>query len=281
MPFRLTWPLTLTILATPPALYSLYVYKQLRPTQAYPIYWSNDISQTLATSATVTRLVNPNKHVAATDTRSVLISRSSIPRHADGARLTDREVLDKFVKGVFGGRVFAPERIVLRILGALMGRPFVNYSALSDQQQQAQYDVLRTRQDVRAVRTWEVGMNVAGAFLVVDASTATDVHSSREGEMEAGAEADSTSETYIDLIWGADTWFIRGVNRFSVVSHNPPPDSSRDKEGEEKIELRYACLTCDPRQDRPIGPSWLMRFHNVYAMLLFRDAVAEVLAGEA
>lgn len=52
------------------------------------------------------KAVNPNAHVSIHDTRYVSLE---IP-----AKLSDEEVLARFVKGFFGGYVFGPERAILQ-----------------------------------------------------------------------------------------------------------------------------------------------------------------------
>jgi hypothetical protein len=55
--------------------------------------------------STAVKLTNPHDHVPIHDTRFVTVSVSR--------RLTDEEILSRFVKGFFGGYVFKPERSVL------------------------------------------------------------------------------------------------------------------------------------------------------------------------
>jgi hypothetical protein len=66
------------------------------------------IPDTLAQS-TAARIVNPHSHVPIHDTR---YTRLSVPK-----RLSDEEILARFVKGFFGGYVFGLERGMLRVAG--------------------------------------------------------------------------------------------------------------------------------------------------------------------
>ena len=126
--------------------------------------------------------------------------------------------------------------------------------------------------EVRAVEEWRVGMRVVGTFEVVHVKVAEEVGVGGEDGMER--------ESYVDFVFGSDTGFLRGMHRFSVLWRWEAADGVTDGEGggQETCELRFSCLTCDPMREQPSMSKWLQRFHLVYAMLLFREGVAEVLA---
>jgi hypothetical protein len=54
-------------------------------------------------------ITNPKGHVTVDDTRSITVN---LPAH-----LTDEAILARFVRGFFGGHVFAPERGILQAVG--------------------------------------------------------------------------------------------------------------------------------------------------------------------
>jgi hypothetical protein len=54
-------------------------------------------------------ITNPKGHVTVDDTRSITVN---LPAH-----LTDEAILARFVRGFFGGHVFAPERSILQAVG--------------------------------------------------------------------------------------------------------------------------------------------------------------------
>lgn len=56
-----------------------------------------------------TLITNPKGHVTVDDTRYITLN---LPAH-----LSDEKILARFVKGFFGGHVFAPERSILRAVG--------------------------------------------------------------------------------------------------------------------------------------------------------------------
>lgn len=98
---------------------------------------------------------------------------------------------------------------------------------------------------------------------------------------DASAEQESTitrSESFIDVGYGSDKSSFSGVHRFSIerktvrdFKHNAAAPTHED------ITIRMSCMTCNPLKERRAAPEFLMTFHKIYAMLLFREAVSEVL----
>lgn len=74
---------------------------------------SDSITETLTSSDTLTTHVNPRNHAA---TRDSLIIDLNIPPHIP--RPTDEACLAAFIRGFFGGKVIAPERVVLQAIRA-------------------------------------------------------------------------------------------------------------------------------------------------------------------
>lgn len=212
-------------------------------------------------------------HVAGTDTRRLVLPVSQIPRDgSSGHSLSDREILVRLVSGVWAGRVFAPERWALGMAKWVGGRSFLGIRGAEE----GKGLELWKKAEIRAVREWEVGRRVAGAFQVVDHGV-TERLQGDGGAYARGIER----ETYVDFVFGSDTGFLRGVHRFSVLRRPLMDGNGKAKEsGQDELELRFAALACDPIRNKPLKPAWLAKFHLAYAMLLFRDGVAEVLASD-
>lgn len=145
-------------------------------------------------------------------------------------------------------------------------------------------DIWRAR-EIREVQEWDVGVRIAGAFQVADVGIIEEERGGH-GEQGVGKSRDDGSElereTYVDFVYGADVGFLRGVHRFSVLRRKELVSGERDQEDEEKeaLEIRFACVACNPEKSKPLKPEWLARFHLLYSMLLFRDGVTEVLASD-
>lgn len=84
-------------------------YRSLRVADPTHITAADSISDSFRNSATVQQVVNPRNHMAIADSRYMTVE---LPlRHCD---VSDEVLLAQFVKGFFGGWVFAPEAAVLK-----------------------------------------------------------------------------------------------------------------------------------------------------------------------
>jgi hypothetical protein len=83
---------------------------------------------------------------------------------------------------------------------------------------------------------------------------------------------ETESESSIDFVYGSDASQFAGVHRFGIRRLADEGGSSNSK-----IRVSLACLTCNPTQNKPLAPEILFTFHQIYAMLLFRESVAELL----
>lgn len=82
-----------------------------------------------------------------------------------------------------------------------------------------------------------------------------------------------TQSSYVDLAFGSDNSSFAGVHRFMVHRENK---SSPDDD--DVIRITFASMACNPIQNKPIFPAILHTFHKLYAQLLFREGVAQVLS---
>ena len=80
------------------------VYRAVSPVSRAPIVETDSIPDTLESSDTLSKHVNPAGHVALRDTRYIDVN----------ASLGHEQVLVSFMHGFFGGRVFSIERALLR-----------------------------------------------------------------------------------------------------------------------------------------------------------------------
>ena len=84
------------------------------------------------------------------------------------------------------------------------------------------------------------------------------------------------SQSYVDFAFGSENGPIAGVHRFSVIR-----DGIVDGDGEgiesENVTIEFAHVGCNPKENKPLKPDVLQTLHLWYAMLLFREGVAEVM----
>ncbi|KAF1845097.1 uncharacterized protein K460DRAFT_405372 [Cucurbitaria berberidis CBS 394.84] len=197
--------------------------------------------------------VNPNGHVTITDTRFTTLE---LPN-----RLSDEQILARFVKGFFGGYVFGPESGVLRAVGKDLMRferlkdiPVSSYiwaqSALSRETVPPLHSVL------------------FGVFRVADC------HFQSPGDEKYPELSQGGSYSYIDVAFGSEKGPIAGVHRFSVTRDGRVKE---DGGKNESVTIEFAHVGCNPKENKPLKPDFVQTLHLWYAMLLFREGVAEVM----
>ena len=104
-----------------------------------------------------------------------------------------------------------------------------------------------------------------GSFRVVDCQAG-----SSTTQLQSGAYS------YIDFAFGSDDGFIAGVHRFSVASANDELQIKDDRDSTKTVTIEFAHSGCNPKENKPLKPDFLQTLHLWYAMLLFREGVAEV-----
>lgn len=130
-----------------------------------------------------------------------------------------------------------------------------------------------------------------GGFLVGGIHIAHTIGEQLPKKNEQSAEA-SEIESSIDFLYGFNNGSFAGSHRFYITripaaeeeSKEPRKIKSNDsntdgsKTARETIRIHLACSTVNPSEDKSALPKFMLYFHNVYAMLLFRDGVREVLS---
>ncbi|KAJ6440117.1 low temperature requirement protein A [Purpureocillium lavendulum] len=250
--------LSSAIVATATAgVYAALIYRRVSATPLRTITSADTVSETFAKSATIRELVNPRGHFAWCDSRSVTLElpRRESREEKDGAAcdegVSDQALLASFVKGFFGGRVFALERIGLGVL----------------QLQPGAFKGLTTTPDNRIWNTAELSnetlpplsTTIFGAFQVA----AVDIADHSNPSDSTPSPEESTTST-VDVLYGSSESRFAGCHRFSV---------RRDGH---RVRIALECVTCNPTVDKQLSPAFLFWFHRAYAMLLFQDAVANV-----
>jgi hypothetical protein len=117
-----------------------------------------------------------------------------------------------------------------------------------------------------------------------------DVHVRPQQPMREGAENTSESEetSYVDIGFGCDLKQFSGMHRFEIL-RAPPPESIADSselaekklkgDNDKAVTIWYSSLSCNPAVNKPPFPRSIARFHELYAQILFRDGIREVLKG--
>ena len=114
------------------------------------------------------------------------------------------------------------------------------------------------RSDLSDEKLPEVDSILFGAFQVVDKKP----------------RSDEEGESYIDFAYGSSQRSFAGVHRFSVRSFDDKVHGGDDERG--KVRISMSCVTCNPQEDKMAAPEWSSTLHRSYAMLLFREGIAEI-----
>lgn len=120
--------------------------------------------------------------------------------------------------------------------------------------------------DLRADILPPVHSLLFGAFRIVDAKISIITG--------ALSQIPKRQSSFVDVAFGADDGFIAGVHRFSVAESKDVTIS----EGKRVVTITFAHISCNPREDAPLGPEFLQTLHLWYAMLLFREGVTTILS---
>lgn len=108
-----------------------------------------------------------------------------------------------------------------------------------------------------------------GAFQLIDRHLGPSSHLSK---------LSCSEESYIDFGFGSDKKSFSGVHRFSV-RREAVPDSKTGQRSDSgnAVRITHSSLACNPSQNKPFKPGVFFTLHKFYAILLFREGVAQVL----
>jgi hypothetical protein len=246
--------------------FSSRVYSSISIPSELAIKSSNKITDSFAQSFAASA-VNPDHHITVNDTRFVIVSVSNGFSH--------EQILAKFLAGFFGGYVFAPERMALRLLR----QQLVNFKGERTQQPRGTRSAdgvvglkslpvsrhIWTAAEINGTQLPPLHSILFGAFRIVD------IQQSSLAEEPLGRLPARPS--YVDIAFGADDGFIAGVHRFSVSE----VEDSAHAEGKRHVTITFDHTSCNPKESRPLGPELLQTLHLWYAMLLFKEGVVNVL----
>ncbi|KAF2017408.1 hypothetical protein BU24DRAFT_490580 [Aaosphaeria arxii CBS 175.79] len=243
-----------TLAALASTAYLLQTYRSISPIKSSAVCSSNSIPNSLLTSQ-ARKLTNPKDTLALNDTRWTDVK---VPRGT-----TDEVVLARFVRGFFGGYVFAPERMMLKVYG----RDMASFEELKNEPVSRR---IWSTSQLSGENLPPVGALFFGAFRVVE-SRVVDRSDVADGK---------ASESYIDFAYGFDQGPLAGVHRFSVKRGAAPGSGGCEKQGkeEETVTIEFSHSGCNPLSDEWRLPLTLEGFHSIYAMLLFREGVAGVIS---
>ena len=97
--------------------------------------------------------------------------------------------------------------------------------------------------------------------------------------------ASSPSESFVDIGFGSDGSRFSGFHRFSISREQTPIEMNAGTEDVDRaaggiptaVRITFSAFACNPSTERPPSSGLFSAFHKLYAMLLFREGVANVL----
>ncbi|KFY42162.1 hypothetical protein V495_04644 [Pseudogymnoascus sp. VKM F-4514 (FW-929)] len=222
------------------------------------------VTQELLTSSTF-KLINPRNHVIVTDQVSVRLPASSI------SGLSDEAVLALFTRGFFGGRVFAIERLYMKLGGwRVIPTGYTGFESLSTER------IEWNRHNIPAMSFMPVGDILFGAFKLVDS--------------HLKVTPSDQLPSYLDFGFGSDRGQFAGCHRFSVhrgLKSKTDGELGRlnitgafNEEGmpeDGEVEVRLEHFRCNPSENKPSWAEFISWFHRWYAEFLFADGISSVL----
>ncbi|EGD94389.1 hypothetical protein TESG_01908 [Trichophyton tonsurans CBS 112818] len=225
-------------------------------------------------------LINPHGHTIVEDcliarvkadtlVQSTLFPGKKLPL----GQLSDEELLARFTRGFFGGIVFAAERFILAS-GLTQQTPLVSGAQPTNYGLSLPKNIWNVA-EIPLTTLLPLGSILFGAFQVTHSHL---VNKTKLNPTSEGLTKMKTAEekfSYIDFGFGDGNF--AGCHRLSVHRN----DSSKGIESVAKsaddhdsmIEFRLSFFHCNPRGDESRLITMLSGFHQIYARLLFTDAL--------
>ncbi|KAL2205035.1 hypothetical protein CC79DRAFT_1323779 [Sarocladium strictum] len=224
-------------------IYGAIVYRRMSQTQGIVITKTDyDAPTPFRTSPTMRNIVNPRHYPESVmDTRWATLK---IP-----LQYTDEQVLAQFVRGFFGGIIFTPERLLANNVLPKV----TQFAALEDTPVPI---MARQRNQLPCEQLLPVNSRVVDLFQL------TDFH-----VVDRATDTSGANESFVDFAFGSDNSTFAGAHRIYV---------SRAPDDPEAVTIGLACIVVNPATGKNMVPPGTAVFHRIYAMLLFRDSLAEI-----
>ncbi|KAK5992293.1 hypothetical protein PT974_05694 [Cladobotryum mycophilum] len=232
--------------------YAASVYSRISPVPKKNITTVYDVPDSFKNSRTVREFVNPRGYNCVGES---LVLTLDIPAHRRD--VSDEVLLAQFVKGFFGGRVFAPEAAFLTNVGIDKGE-FTKLASISSRKR------ITKALDLSEDTLPPLFAAIFHLFHVTDVQL-----QNRHGG------SPTETESSIDIAFGSDQRPFSGAHRFSIL--RDPSQKSDDDDGSIQVRVYCGSVICNPVVDTKDIAPWIMwKFHDFYSVLLFREAVAEM-----
>lgn len=213
--------------------------------------------------STSSALINPRKHNLTGNTVSL-----SLPSNLFH-ETKDEELLARFIKGFFGGKILLAERTLLRLglwrffpphfTGMFVGKGKSVLTSPGFVQKPVQEKWYPS--GLSSYELPPVSCVLFGIFMLIEKNVEADVVGPRE----------NPSSSYADFAFGSDHYRFTGCHRFQVKRLE-----TMEQDSESMVEFSIQSFVCNPLEENTTRSRIMMRFHSVYASLLFADGMRGV-----
>ncbi|PKS05138.1 hypothetical protein jhhlp_008505 [Lomentospora prolificans] len=233
------------------SIYAYLIHQRIKDIDSKRIVVRETIPEHFKQSWSVKDVTNPRLHPSRADSRFITLE---IPDQYRG--VSDEALLARFVRGFFGGLVIAPERLVLQTVRMNL----VHFTKIGHVGPEKKLWLAKELPDTQLL---PLHTALFGVFQVVD----------RKLNDEIPEDNGRSSQSYVDFGFGSDQGGFSGVHRFSIVR---PKDGGALDDGRRTIQIHQQSTYCNPISTKPLKPDAMYTFHMMYAQLLFREGVSEI-----
>ncbi|KMQ44480.1 hypothetical protein HL42_4792 [Trichophyton rubrum] len=225
-------------------------------------------------------LINPHGHTIVEDCLiarvkdDTLVQSTLFPgRKLPLGQLSEEELLARFTRGFFGGIIFAAERFILAS-GLTQQTPLFSGTQPANSGLPLPKNIWDVT-EIPKTALLPLGSILFGAFQVTHSHLVNKTRLNPTSEGLTKMESAEEKFSYIDFGFGNGNF--AGCHRLSVHRN----DSSKGIDSIAKtadgrdgmIEFRLSCFHCNPRGEKSRLITMLSGFHQIYARLLFTDAL--------
>ncbi|KAM5465016.1 hypothetical protein MauCBS54593_006649 [Microsporum audouinii] len=237
--------------------------------------------------------VNPQSHSIIEDCLiarvkgDTFVSSTSLPaRKLPLNQLSDEELLARFTHGFFGGMLFATERFILtsgvwrlmavQIKGLGQTNPLTLVTEPTSLNLQPPKDIWSAA-EIPTTTLLPLHSRLFGSFQVTDSRLVGQTQQSLASTITSKMKVHDAQKNYSYIDFGFGSGNFAGCHRLSVHRQRSVDDISPGIEGTDPsdsvIEFRLSHFHCNPTGGKLHNLSILESFHQIYAKLLFTDAL--------
>ncbi|KAL4906394.1 hypothetical protein BDW74DRAFT_176723 [Aspergillus multicolor] len=189
------------------------------------------------------------------------------------AGITNEQLLARFSNGVFGGRIFTPERWIAPIMQRCIDEDVIAATGRDSSIPPPLWDLDALSQTTLP----PLGTTLFGLLTLFDTSACTDAH--RTAVFPASANVPRPTFAFAEYAGRTRSRGLAASHRFEVTRER---EREQEHVGEEEVEfavITFSHVRSNPATGGKSLPTWFVWFHVLYSGLLFAEGIREVLRG--